>query len=573
MQIRVAITSPDGDAERSPAFGKPEISIGRIPSNDVVLPDSGVSSNHARVVVTGGALTIVDLDSTNGTFVNDEPVAGPRVLGESDEVQIGDFVLRFALVGAAAEPSPRVEAPTSLASEWPEEPPMMDELEAGPLPAASHPPARPVRKVSAPPQPASEPPRPAVFPRFEARPAAAAPASAPGFEFPVADPRRSIDRIFSAVWLRVADAVLSDTAGARQAAASLLDEALEAAGAPLATQRQALHARMLEEMAGDDPLRAIVEGEPDEVLVCGTSRIRVVRAGHVSEGPSSLSCPSALRCLVSRCLGRHYDAGIPAVRGTWGEWTLEAMWGAGPGAEVIVSLRRSVLRGTATLEGLVQGGVLAPSMATLLATAALARYRILVCAAPGASARPLLAALLGCATGQELPVVVTDRGVDLGAFRPGTVAVARSDRHDAVDAALALAPDRLAIDDLRWDEARGAMGVLSRSVSVVLCLRAPDPHTGLAQLGDLLRSTVGGAPPGCAAWPMVDLIVGVERFADGVSRVTHLAEPVPHETGLAARDVFTLVPGSRTWQFAGTVPRCHDDLIRRGFRLDPAIFT
>lgn len=612
MQIRVAITSPGGEAERAPEFTKPEISIGRLPSNDVVLPEAGVSSNHARVLVTGGALTILDLDSTNGTFVNDEPLQGPRVLGDGDEVQIGDFVLRFALHGAAglgdvvhgsAAPRGRAAAgaPATMmdaSGAWPEQPPMMDDLDGlGDAPGDPHgvhprgddddAPELAVRRspvlgraATPTPQPrakpGSEPPRPAVFPRFEARRgstlvAARSDAAETGFEFAPASADQLVDRVFTAVWLRVADDVLLGTAGIRDLAARLLDEALHAVGGPLQAQRDTLRARMLDEMVGDGPLRSVLDAEPNEVLVHGMTRVRVQRAGHVSEGPSPFTCPSALRCFVSRSLGVHFDPATPVVRGSWGAWSVEAVWGTG--VAVVVSLRRSVLQGSATLESLVHAGALSPNMGTLLATAAMARYSILVCAAPGASGRGALAALLACAPPQELQVVVTHRGAELGGFRPGTVAVARSGRHDAIDAALALAPDRVAIDDLQWDEAVGALAVVSRSVGVLAGLRAHGAAAGLTLLGQLL----GGALPGVTIEPLVaqafDLVVSVQLFADGMSRVTSIAEPFVHDGRLGAQDIFTLVPGTRTWQFSGVLPRCNDELGRRGFRLDPAVFS
>jgi pilus assembly protein CpaF len=420
MQIRVAITSPGGEAERAPEFTKPEISIGRLPSNDVVLPEAGVSSNHARVLLTGGALTILDLDSTNGTFVNDEPLQGPRVLGDGDEVQIGDFVLRFALYGAAAmadvvhaPAAPRARGGTVMdgGGAWPEQPPMMDDLDDhgagvpdlqrhgsddldGPELAVRRSPvlARVPTPAPRPPQPRSEPPRPAVFPRFEARRDVARAEVPAGFEFAPASTEQLVDRLFTAVWLRIADDVLLGAAGIRELAAALLDEALDAAGGALQAQREALRARMLDEMVGDGPLRAVLDGEPNEVLVHGMIRVRVQRAGHVSEGPCPFTCPAALRCFVSRSLGVHYDASTPVVRGSWGAWAVEATWGAGVAA--VVSLRRSVLHGAATLEGLVHAGAMSPGMATLLATCTVARYSILVCAAPGASSRGVLAALL-----------------------------------------------------------------------------------------------------------------------------------------------------------------------------------
>jgi Flp pilus assembly CpaF family ATPase len=606
MQIRVAITSPDGEAERAPEFSKAELSIGRLPSNDVVLPEAGVSSNHARVLVTGATLTILDLDSTNGTFVNGEAVQGPRVLVDDDEVQIGDFVLRFALLGRAREvdlagrpaaSNGRASAPAgggwgggADAGGLPPPPPMMDELDELPEPhfglgardgiggddldapelAVRRAPTAMVGGARRAEVPRSEPPRPAAFPRFEAVVAARS-AGPVGFEFTPASAQELIEQVFTAVWQRIADEVLLSVGGVAQTAAALLDEALQRAGEPLRAQAAALRARMLDEMVGPGPLRAVLDGEPNEVLVHGIERVRVQRAGQVSEGPSGFTCAAALRCFASRCLGLHYDPSVPHVRGQWGPWAVEAMWGAG--VPLVISLRRSVLQGTATLEGLQHAGVMSPGMAALLSTCAVARYGMLVVAAPGASARHVLAAALAAGSPQELQVVVTHRGTELSGFRPGTVAVARSGQHDAIDAALALAPDRLAIDDLQWSEARGALAVIGRAIGVVVGMRGHSPAAGLARLGQLL----GGELPGVVLEPLVahafDLVIGVQLFADGISRVTQIAEAYAHEGRAVVQDIFTLVPGTRSWQVSATAPRCHEELARRGFRLDPAIFT
>src|ERR1017187_9854246 len=45
-------------------------SFGRGPDNDVALDDPSVSGTHCQVVVEGGQFVIIDLGSTNGTFVN-----------------------------------------------------------------------------------------------------------------------------------------------------------------------------------------------------------------------------------------------------------------------------------------------------------------------------------------------------------------------------------------------------------------------------------------------------------------------------------------------------------------------
>ena len=70
-------------------------SIGRTAPADIVLADSEVSRAHCRLTLDNGILTVADLGSTNGTFVNGERVEGRRQLHRGDLVQIGDTELRF----------------------------------------------------------------------------------------------------------------------------------------------------------------------------------------------------------------------------------------------------------------------------------------------------------------------------------------------------------------------------------------------------------------------------------------------------------------------------------------------
>src|SRR4051812_30819784 len=63
---------------------------------DVRLDDSQVSRRHARLIPTeGGGLAVEDLDSTNGTWVNDERVASRRNLVDGDLVRFGETVWRI----------------------------------------------------------------------------------------------------------------------------------------------------------------------------------------------------------------------------------------------------------------------------------------------------------------------------------------------------------------------------------------------------------------------------------------------------------------------------------------------
>lgn len=67
---------------------QPRTTIGRDPSNDLVLDVGDVSRHHARLELADGELRVVDLDSTNGTRVNGQPVR-TALLRPGDEVSFG----------------------------------------------------------------------------------------------------------------------------------------------------------------------------------------------------------------------------------------------------------------------------------------------------------------------------------------------------------------------------------------------------------------------------------------------------------------------------------------------------
>jgi len=74
-----------------------EVTIGRSPANDVVLNDPQVSRRHARIILEDGRVTIEDVGSLNGTYVNGER-AGRARLSANDAIVIGETKLRVLAV-------------------------------------------------------------------------------------------------------------------------------------------------------------------------------------------------------------------------------------------------------------------------------------------------------------------------------------------------------------------------------------------------------------------------------------------------------------------------------------------
>ncbi len=88
-KIPPILLQPDAGAAEILTFNRAQITIGRHASCDCVLDDDTVSSYHARLYYRHGQWWIEDLDSTNGTSLNHQPVDIPVVLTSRDRLDVG----------------------------------------------------------------------------------------------------------------------------------------------------------------------------------------------------------------------------------------------------------------------------------------------------------------------------------------------------------------------------------------------------------------------------------------------------------------------------------------------------
>ena len=134
----------------------PVVNIGRADYNDIVLPEPSVSTAHAKLQRREGVWVISDLESTNGTTVDGEPVKGEFPLSPGATIRFGEVAVLFEPMDASLDTQgsgtrvmPRVDAPV---------PPLP--AEAGvPQAAADATAARPPRPASKPRTVVSSPPR------------------------------------------------------------------------------------------------------------------------------------------------------------------------------------------------------------------------------------------------------------------------------------------------------------------------------------------------------------------------------------------------------------------------------
>jgi predicted component of type VI protein secretion system len=68
--------------------------LGRLDSNDIPIHDAKASREHAKIYKQGGKFAVVDLNSSNGTFVNGKQITKQN-LEHEDQISIGTVVMRF----------------------------------------------------------------------------------------------------------------------------------------------------------------------------------------------------------------------------------------------------------------------------------------------------------------------------------------------------------------------------------------------------------------------------------------------------------------------------------------------
>ncbi len=80
-------------AVRRVALPPGSLTVGRAPPSALMLEGVEVSRTHCRIDVDGDAVTVTDLNSTNGTFIDNERLSGTAPLPHGARLQIGNYVL------------------------------------------------------------------------------------------------------------------------------------------------------------------------------------------------------------------------------------------------------------------------------------------------------------------------------------------------------------------------------------------------------------------------------------------------------------------------------------------------
>lgn len=108
-EARVSLLLQDGSSRTYLVHEGSNI-LGRSNDSDFRLPDTGVSRQHAEITWDGQVAVLVDLQSTNGTTVNDEPVEN-WMLADGDVITLGHSSIEVRIIGGEDQPQASANQP------------------------------------------------------------------------------------------------------------------------------------------------------------------------------------------------------------------------------------------------------------------------------------------------------------------------------------------------------------------------------------------------------------------------------------------------------------------------------
>ncbi|MGB8329559.1 MAG: ATPase, T2SS/T4P/T4SS family [Polyangiales bacterium] len=532
------VITEEGGARRRLDFSKPELTVGRVQGNDIVLSKRNVSKQHARLSLEGEQAIVVDLNSTNGTWVNGRKITSPQPLKQGDKIYIADFIITLEPADDGTERAsaiPRVSEPP-------------------PLPAKSSAPAQsasPLRRSLGARRASTADPRTAGLkdvratslpPRVEQEDLGQAriPAKTEA-GFPAVDPLGALlSRLAERIEMENVDPAAMKNQERWSAARAAIAEtflAMQTDGVMSADvdMREVVHVALheavglgaLDGLLSDQSVRTIVVNGPAHVFVDKGEGLEATALKFSSDG--------ALR-RVARRLAAESGQTLDARAAIHGRLSF------GPRLTIlqpplvmkgpVIELR---IGASMSLEQLADAGWMSTDAARYLANAVAECRNIVVAGALGAGVSEMISALV-----RELPeaknIVAIEAVPDLDLDRDRIISLTASDAGislgDAIEHGTRLRAEHLVIGDLAGaDTMKALAALLGREPGHLLgvqCWSSKDAIEGL-----MLAAGCGGAERACVAQLIgaaVDLVVAMQRGPKG-QRVSGILEIRGHEGG------------------------------------------
>ncbi|HEX8538683.1 MAG TPA: ATPase, T2SS/T4P/T4SS family [Cystobacter sp.] len=566
-------------------FEKNEITIGRLAGNDIVLGKGNVSKYHSKIVAKDGKLIVVDMKSTNGTFVNGKKIAGPQVVKPSDQIFIGDYIIN---VEPLAEQSMTRTAPPE--EEYYEEDQGHDEQGAYEEEPYEEPPA---------PQPAANSRMPASL------------ASALAKNKKRVDPRLEAytrlqkeihDRLIEYLDLRRMD---MDRLGddelwrrTEKAISDIIDQ-MEADGElPPEVNREDLLTDVINEALGLGPLEAfLASDEISEIMVNHANQIYIERKGKLVLSEKTFSSNQAVLGVIERIvapIGRRIDESSPLVDarlkdGSRVNAIIPPLALKGPCITI-----RKFKKDSLKIQDLVKFKTLTAQMAEFLEMCVKARKNIVISGGTGSGKTTTLNIISSFIPEDERIVTVEDAAelqlpqdhwVQLESRPPNLEGKGAITIRDLVKNCLRMRPDRIVVGECRAGETLDMLQAMNTGHDGSLTtLHANTPRDAIARLETMVLMSGMELPVKAIREQIasaVHLIVQQTRFSDGTRKICYITEIAGMEVDIVTlQDIFYFKQEGFTedgkvrgrYVASGFVPKFYDDLQRKGIPVNMSIF-
>ncbi len=583
--LKVVVHEKGGRTQRF-NFETDQFAVGREDDNDLVLDRVNISKYHLRFRRHQGRVEVLDLGSTNGTYVNGRKVAEPRSVRRSDRIYVGDYILMLEGDDDSIAPVQRSEIVVAGNESHPQ------------TRAVAVPPPERAQGEALPTDDAPEPLSRLIDDDSDLLTSARRVAPA-GVESTYLD--RIANRVLQTVLVNVhgldplqsAEISSEDRETATRLVDGLLRDMERAGELEEGVAIDSLRDAILRELVELGPLTELMRDQQiREIQVAGGAAIRIVRdrsggGAEIELTPRRFSGDRAVVLAVQRMARRwgFLVEGSQVLEGKVDDGF--SMYALLPPSQVrnpVLNLRRNRTDAN-NLTSLVQEGVLSPDMAELIAAAIRGSRRVLVSASGGTNLDRFMGALVGEIPDELRVACISDSG-RLGAGRRGWLQVRRiadpSDTlglSDALGVLLRGGLDMLVSQRCRHEDAAAVMDAFAGATrGAIVSLWGIDSAHALWRLAGL--STVAAGAIGALTVSLarsVDLLirlnVGVNQEA---MQVIEVIEPrVKAGDQIVHVPIFQAVREAEATGFkpTGEEPRFIRELAEQGIAVPTRMFT
>jgi len=514
--------------------------IGRGEGCAIRFDEAGISERHALLVVRDGRATIEDLNSTNGTLVNGEPIDRRIELGGGTVVQVGSSMLRVSEEEAPICSEPEPHAP-SYGSEQ----------------------NRHLRRN------VQEQIQHELLKRMDMK-------------------RLTLQG--------AGEEELEDTA--REKIRQIIDEVVAKGRLPEGIDPVRLEDDVFNEALRLGPLEDLLADESvTEIMVNGPDKVYVERGGRLELSDCQFTDEASVLSVIERIiapLGRRCDESQPYVDARLSDGSrvnaiIAPLALSGPTVTI-----RKFAKQALTAEDFIRFGTWTHNAAAFMKLCVFLRKNIIVAGGTGSGKTTLLNLLSGYIPQNERIVTVEDAAelrlqqphvVRLEARPPNIEGKGAVTIRDLVRNCLRMRPDRIIVGECRGGEALDMLQAMNTGHDGSLTtVHANSPRDVISRLETMVLMS-GMELPSRAIREQIasamDIIIHESRLSDGSRRVTAITEVTGLEgSQIVMQDLFQFVQtgiGANgkivgTFKPTGAMPTFFDQLKGRGITVDPRIF-